>query len=78
MEAVETCRPLSPHNFNNTAAGQNNFAMIFYAQRTATILRSLSLWSLVASLALTWQESCENPSIFCYRVGRRIITRDAD
>jgi len=76
MNAVETRCLLSPHNFY-TAAGQNNFAMIFYAQRTATILRSLSLWTLVNSLAVTWQESCENPSIFCYRVGRRIFTRDA-
>jgi hypothetical protein len=76
MKAVETRRHLSPYTFHTTA-GRNNLAMIFYAQRTATILRSMSLWPLVASLAVTWQESCENPSIFCYRVGRRIFTRDA-
>jgi hypothetical protein len=51
--------------------------MIRFAQMTSTVLRSLSLWALVASLALTWQESCENPPLFCYRVGRRIFTRDA-
>jgi hypothetical protein len=51
--------------------------MILYAQRTATILRTLNLWTLVASLAVTWQESCENPPLFCYRIGRRIFTRDA-
>jgi len=77
MDAVETRRFLSPDNFH-TAAGQNNLAMIYYAQRTVSALRSLSLWTIVASLAVTWQESCENPSIFCYRVGRRIFTRDAD
>jgi hypothetical protein len=76
MNEVETRRLISAYNFH-TAAGQNNFAMNFYAQRTATILRSLSVWTIVASLAVTWQESCENPSIFCYRVGRRIFTRDA-
>jgi hypothetical protein len=51
--------------------------MIRYAQMTTTIFRSIGLWPLVASLAVTWQESCENPPIFCYRVGRRIFTRDA-
>jgi hypothetical protein len=61
----------------NTAAGHNNKAMIRYAQILSTVLRSLSLWTLVASLALTWQESCENPPLFCYRVGRRIFMRDA-
>jgi hypothetical protein len=52
--------------------------MIFYAQRTAAILRTISVRTLVASLAVTWQESCENPSVFCYRVGRRIFMRDED
>jgi hypothetical protein len=76
LNAIETRRLLSPDN-SYMAAGQNNFAMIFYTQRTASVLRSLSLWTIVASLAVTWQESCENPSIFCYRVGRRFFTRDA-
>ena len=76
MNEVETRRPLSPYTFY-TAAGTYNRAMILYAQRTLTILRTLGLQTLVASLAVTWQESCENPSIFCYRVGRRIFTRDA-
>jgi hypothetical protein len=59
------------------AAGQTNSAMILCAQRTFTNLRTLSLWTLIASLAVTWQESCENPPVFCYRVGRRIFARDA-
>jgi hypothetical protein len=59
------------------AAGLNNFSMIFRAQKSYVIQRTFGLWTLVASLAVTWQESCENPSIFCYRVGRRIFTRDA-
>lgn len=76
MNEVEARRRLSLHACH-MAAGQSNFVMIFYAQRTATLLRSLGVWTLVASLAVTWQESFENPSIFCYRVGRRIFTRDA-
>jgi hypothetical protein len=76
MKSEETSRFFMPDNFHR-AAGQNNSAMILLAQRTFTILRTLSLWALVAFLAVTWQESCENPPIFCYRVGRRIFTRDA-
>jgi hypothetical protein len=75
MNEVETRRHLSPYTFY-TAAGPYNSAMILYAQRTLTILRTLGVQALVASLAVTWQESCENPSIFCYRVGRRIFARD--
>jgi hypothetical protein len=75
MNEVETRRHLSPHTIYS-AAGIYDTAMILYAQRTLTILRTLGLQTLVASLAVTWQESCENPSIFCYRVGRRIFTRD--
>jgi hypothetical protein len=76
MVEVEARRHLSPYAFY-TAAGPYNYAMILYAQRTLTILRMLGVQALVASLAVTWQESCENPSIFCYRVGRRIFTREA-
>jgi len=76
MNAVETRRLLSPDIFH-TAAGQDNTSTTFFAQRTFTILRTLRLRTLVATLALSWQESCENPSVFCYRVGRRIFTRDA-
>jgi hypothetical protein len=75
MNGVETRRHLSPYTFY-TEAGTYDSAMIIYAQRTLTILRTLGVQTLVASLAVTWQESCENPSIFCYRVGRRIFTRD--
>jgi hypothetical protein len=75
MNGVETRRLLSPHTFYS-AAGIYTSAMTLYAQRTLTILRTLGVQTLVASLAVTWQESCENPSIFCYRVGRRIFARD--
>jgi hypothetical protein len=76
MNEVETHRHLSPYTFH-MAAGPYDPAMIFYAQQTFTTLRTVGVRRLVASLAVTWQESCENPSIFCYRVGRQIFTRAA-
>jgi hypothetical protein len=31
--------------------------------------------SLIASLTLQWQECCENPAVFCYRIGWRLVSR---
>lgn len=77
MYPTETRRPFIARPLLYGGGPQILSAMILYAQRTATILRTLNLWTLVASLAVTWQESCENPPLFCYRIGRRIFTRDA-
>jgi len=40
------------------------------------ILKStFDLWTTVAILSLAWQESCENPAVFCYRIGREVFVR---
>jgi hypothetical protein len=77
INPVESRCSLSPYNFY-IAAGLDQLAMILYARRMSTILRTIPFRTLVTSLAVTWQESCENPSVFCYRVGRQIFARDAN
>ena len=29
--------------------------------------------AMVAFLTLRWQESCENPAVFCYRIGSGLL-----
>jgi len=29
--------------------------------------------TVVAYLTLSWQESCENPAVFCYRIGSGLL-----
>ena len=29
--------------------------------------------AMVAFLTLRWQESCENPAVFCYRIGAGLL-----
>ena len=31
--------------------------------------------TMVAFLTLSWQESCENPAAFCYRIGSGLLAR---
>ena len=41
------------------------------------MMRTFDMWAVVAVLSLAWQESCENPAIFCYRIGREVFVRRA-
>lgn len=41
------------------------------------MMRTFDLWAVFATLSLAWQESCENPAVFCYRVGREVFVRRA-
>ncbi len=34
--------------------------------------------AVLATLTLLWRESCENPALFCYRIGREFVARDLD
>jgi hypothetical protein len=36
-------------------------------------LKPSSLFSGVAWLSLVWQECCENPAVFCYRIGWTLV-----
>jgi len=35
------------------------------------------LLSWMSWVSLLWQECCENPAIFCYRIGWSFVVRDA-
>ena len=43
----------------------------------AMTIPTIGLWTAVATLGLAWQESCENPAVFCYRIGREVFVRRA-
>lgn len=40
-------------------------------------MKSAAKWvpTLVAYLTLNWQESCENPALFCYRIGSGLLSK---
>ena len=43
----------------------------------AMMIPTIGLWAAVATVSLAWQESCENPAVFCYRIGREVFVRRA-
>jgi hypothetical protein len=43
----------------------------------AMTIPTMGLWAAVATVSLAWQESCENPVVFCYRIGREVFVRRA-
>lgn len=40
------------------------------------IPQTLGLHAGVVTLAVYWQESCQDPSLFCYRIGKEIFVRN--
>ncbi len=41
------------------------------------ILEHSSLFSQMAWLSLLWRECCENPAVFCYRIGWTLVAEQA-